>query len=935
MIYLGVAEGIKGFKFMCQPNNVIFTAITAVFDEEMFPRCPDQRRRNTTRIGQDNQPADTPLDIPPEVDANDDDDAPAPRPHHTHHLSQRDEGRDHDGDHDGAAAPNPPPPPPPPEEPPAPQPRHSGRERRPVNRPGNVYGERRNPVDQFKDVECMGKWKEIVGEQPSSSRNAPQLIQDKVPRPNLDHPNPSRDNAASSEVEVKDILARLCREGGVELIDLLLAKAIPQRELLPDESNVREWTFRDISKLPEKEQEEWRHACREELEALHKRKVFELVNLPEGRKVIRNRWVFNVKSDGRKKARLVAKGFSQVEGVDFDQIFSPVVRFETVHLVLALAALEDWHVSGVHVKSAYLYGKLEEEIYMEQPEGFKVKGQERKVLRLLRALYGLKQADKKTGDIVLVVVYVDDALFCGKNKALVAKLKADFMKRWECRDLGDTKEFLRMRIRRDVGKIFIDQVPYLNKTVIGSLLYIMLGTRPDIAYAVTTMSRFALNPSPDHLNKVLYICRYLLGTKDYALVYDDLFYKSQASLTYTSQVSGAAHARLLQHKTVVALLCEDMRALNSLTTVSRLWKEDVQEVIFQGITLSFTQRRSAHDFITACVGSIRRDRHTAFSANIHTLTVLGSHFPLTREYSNHEIHQPNLSVNDICTVVTFCRNLENLQIGYCVVDDLDVNAFFPGWHHCKSRSIKVHLNRCHFTSSALYTLLKFTRVRELIMFGINVEAPLENIQPDMLAHTYKLSLSRVNVAERPVTEAHQFGQEDWVSKMYKVASPRTLTALTVQCSLKSVVEMWQLKMMLPIMGANLRELWIDFFQTDVESVKADMIREQWIEEDTVFPECRVPMQLKKMCQSLHSLTLSLSIDQEQPHPADTVGTLSGERRVVEDTNTFVMWIFALRLLEAAPPTLMSITISLCSHGEFNFRYVLPMDTTLRMVPWDR
>ncbi|THH27330.1 hypothetical protein EUX98_g6847 [Antrodiella citrinella] len=392
MIYLGVAEGIKGFKFMRQPNNVIFTAITAMFDEEMFPRCPDQRRRNTTRIGQDNQPADIPLDIPPEVDADDDDDAPAPRPHHTHHLPQRDEGRDHDGNHDGAAAPNPPPPPPPPEEPPAPQPRRSGREQRPVYRPGNVYGERRNPVDQFKDVERMGKWKEIVGEQPSSSRNAPQSIQDKVPGPNLDHPNPARDNAAPSEDEVEDILARLCREGGVELIDLLLAKAIPQRELLPDESNVREWTFRDISKLPKKEQEEWRHACREELEALHKRKVFELVNLPEGRKVIRNHWVFDVKSDGRKKARLVAKGFSQVEGVDFDQIFSPVVRFETVRLVLALATLEDWHVSGVDVKSAYLYGKLDEEIYMEQPEGFKVKGQERKVLRLLRALYGLKQA---------------------------------------------------------------------------------------------------------------------------------------------------------------------------------------------------------------------------------------------------------------------------------------------------------------------------------------------------------------------------------------------------------------------------------------------------------------------------------------------------------------------------------------------------------------
>jgi hypothetical protein len=88
----------------------------------------------------------------------------------------------------------------------------------------------------------------------------------------------------------------------------------------------------------------------------------------------------------------VAKGFSQVEGLDFDQIFSPVVRFKTVRLLLALAALEGWSVSGLDVKNAYLYGTLDEEIYMEQPEGFISAQHPKKVLRLLCALYGLKQA---------------------------------------------------------------------------------------------------------------------------------------------------------------------------------------------------------------------------------------------------------------------------------------------------------------------------------------------------------------------------------------------------------------------------------------------------------------------------------------------------------------------------------------------------------------
>jgi len=118
----------------------------------------------------------------------------------------------------------------------------------------------------------------------------------------------------------------------------------------------------------------------EELEALHKHKVFELANLPKGCTAIKNRWIFTTKSDGCKKAGLVAKDFSQIKGIDFDQIFSPVVRYESIHLFLAAAALEEWHIKRLNVKSAFLYGQLDEEIYMEQPKGFKIHGQKQKVL---------------------------------------------------------------------------------------------------------------------------------------------------------------------------------------------------------------------------------------------------------------------------------------------------------------------------------------------------------------------------------------------------------------------------------------------------------------------------------------------------------------------------------------------------------------------------
>ena len=94
------------------------------------------------------------------------------------------------------------------------------------------------------------------------------------------------------------------------------------------------------------------------------------------------RWVFDVKSDGRKKARLVAQGYSQVEGVDFNELFSPVVQFESVRIIFALAALNAWYMTGVDVCTAYLYGKLDEEIYMHQPEGFVATGQENKVIHL-------------------------------------------------------------------------------------------------------------------------------------------------------------------------------------------------------------------------------------------------------------------------------------------------------------------------------------------------------------------------------------------------------------------------------------------------------------------------------------------------------------------------------------------------------------------------
>jgi hypothetical protein len=348
--------------------------------------------------------------------------------------------------------------------------------------------------------------------------------------------------------------------------------------------------YRDVLKLSKEDQGSWMSAMKDEIKSLHERKVWKLVHLPKGHQPIKGRWVYVVKPDGRKKARFVTKGFTQIFGIDYEETFAPVTRFETFRIFMALAALHDWEIEALDVKTAYLFGELEEEIYMIQPEGFVVKGQEKKVCRLMKSLYGLKQSTLQWNkalhksllemgfhrckvdpgtyykiigeEIITLLIYVDDAFFMGSNKAQVLAHKAQFMKQWESRDLGQAKEYLGMRIIRDRKKrtISLDQTCYVEKVVkrfgqenckpvsvplptgynprphstqnqsnatlrsryqlvIGSLLYIMLGTRPDIAFAVIKMSQFSSNPTEKHLQKALYTMRYLSSSLDLCTMY--------------------------------------------------------------------------------------------------------------------------------------------------------------------------------------------------------------------------------------------------------------------------------------------------------------------------------------------------------------------------------------------------------------------------------
>src|SRR5712692_7010191 len=339
--------------------------------------------------------------------------------------------------------------------------------------------------------------------------------------------------------------------------------------------------------------EEWAEACQYEMDALSKNNTWELVNLPPGRKAIKSKWVFKLKANGRFHARLVAKGFTQIPGIDYDETFSPVARFESLRLLLALAALENWEIHQMDVKSAFLNGVLNEEIYMEQPQGFIAAEQENKVCRLKRALYGLKQASCTWNQqfhgvlntlgfewmysdagiylnhqhgghsLLIVIIYVDDIRIMGSSLEDVKQHKEKLSLCYEMSDLGEIQSYLGMQICRDHAKkcIEVDQSGYIRsildhfsmadanphptplptganvhlikntaqatqaevkhfQSLIGSLLYVQIGTRPDISFAVSRLAQYAANPSPQHLHLATYVLSYLLGTADKCLCYD-------------------------------------------------------------------------------------------------------------------------------------------------------------------------------------------------------------------------------------------------------------------------------------------------------------------------------------------------------------------------------------------------------------------------------
>jgi len=359
----------------------------------------------------------------------------------------------------------------------------------------------------------------------------------------------------------------------------LLANALPDEPYEP-----QSWS----SAITSSERDKWIIAATDEIASLEANKTWTLDEAPIKQRVLAGKWVFKFKRGAngeilRYKARWVAKGYEQQYGVDYDQTFASVVKPMSYKSLFAVAAALDLEIEQMDVKTAFLYGAVEENIYIQQPEGFD--DNSGRVCKLNKSLYGLKQSPRvwykllssflaSQGfqaldadlsvfykDSTFIAAYVDDLLIIGPDKLAIQDIKKALSSKFSMVDLGPIAFYLGMAIKRDRPNriLRIGQRAYLHEAIracglendpspftpmlttrlepapesytappdfkaryqsyVGTLMYAMLGSRPDIAFAVSSVSRYASNPTEEHMQAVHRILKYLNGTINYQLTY--------------------------------------------------------------------------------------------------------------------------------------------------------------------------------------------------------------------------------------------------------------------------------------------------------------------------------------------------------------------------------------------------------------------------------
>ncbi|GJZ85221.1 ribonuclease H-like domain-containing protein [Tanacetum coccineum] len=323
----------------------------------------------------------------------------------------------------------------------------------------------------------------------------------------------------------------------------------------------------------------------EEMDALLRNETWEIVKLPKGRKAIGSKWIFKIKyqSSGeidRFKARLVAQGFGQNEGIDYEETFSPVIKMVIVRCLLNIVVSNSWPIFQLDVNNAFLYGDLDEVVYMKPPEGYFPSGN--KVCRLKKSLYELKLAPRHwsaklpstliendfiqskfdyslytksdKGVFLALLVYVDDIIITGNNVFETENFKVFLKSKFMLKALGKLKYFLGIEPINTplVSKLVIsneaiekdpvlENISYYQKQT-GKLIY-LTNTRPDISYVVHCLSQFMHFPLTFHLKTAFKILRYLKGCPGLG-IHNAKTLKSKKKKTLTKSLAEAEYIAL-------------------------------------------------------------------------------------------------------------------------------------------------------------------------------------------------------------------------------------------------------------------------------------------------------------------------------------------------------------------------------------------------------
>ncbi|KAJ0735425.1 putative RNA-directed DNA polymerase [Helianthus annuus] len=349
-------------------------------------------------------------------------------------------------------------------------------------------------VNQVNDINSNG---EIEGEQSSQTENMQNSEETNEQISNQNETDSSSSSSENEELRTRDI--REIYQNSHPLTEAQVNDLYNrnQRENISDAVDFMLYADADpISYDDAFKDKKWRDAMDREIQSIQKNGTWELVNPPKNQKPIGVKWIYKTKYDehGRVsnyKARLVAKGYSQKYGVDYQEVFAPVIRFDTIRIVLALAASHGWQLHQMDVKTAFLNGKLTEQVYLEEPTGYVKKGEEQKVCYLKKALYGLKQAPRawysridgyftangfkksvyehtlfiKVTDNtrIIVCLYVDDLILASDSIEMIEQLKRSMKSEFEMTDLGVLHYFLGLEVNYDNGNISLTQKKYAKR----------------------------------------------------------------------------------------------------------------------------------------------------------------------------------------------------------------------------------------------------------------------------------------------------------------------------------------------------------------------------------------------------------------------------------------------------------------------------------------